>query len=95
MESLYKVTWRHDDNICTSYTVAKSKQSARKEYAQLGEILSIADISTEHYVYQSSIIQALQDDGYSKLEIYYINEVLRRHCNSYISTLPLDQGGDN
>lgn len=95
MESLYKVTWRHDDNICTSYTVAKSKQSARKEYAQLGEILSITNISTKHYVRQSSITQALQDVGYSKLKIYYINEVLRRHCNSYISTLPLDQGGDN
>lgn len=95
MERLYKVIWTHDGNICTSYIVAKSKQAVMKEYAQLGDILSITNISTKHYVRQSSITQALQDVGYSKLKIYYINEVLRRHCNSYISTLALDQGGDN
>lgn len=59
MESLYKVMWCHGGNICTDYTVAKSKQAVRKEYVQLGNILSIADI-------------------------YYINEILRKHCNSYI-----------
>lgn len=40
-----------------------------------------------YYVRQSSITQALQDAGYNKLEIYYINEILRRHCNSYINAL--------
>lgn len=84
MESLYKVMWCHDGNICTDYTVAKSKQAVRKEYVQLGNILSIADISSGHYVYQSRIEQALRSNGYSILDIYYINEILRKHCNSYI-----------
>lgn len=87
MERLYKVVWTHDGSICTSYIVAKSKQAVMKEYAQLGDILSITNISTKHYVRQSSITQALQDAGYNKLEIYYINEILRRHCNSYINAL--------
>lgn len=87
MERLYEVVWTHDGNICTSYIVAKSKQAAMREYAQLGDILSITNISTKHYVRQSSITQALQDAGYNKLEIYYINEILRRHCNSYINAL--------
>lgn len=87
MERLYEVVWTHDGNTCKSYIVAKSKEAVMKEYAQLGDILSITNISTKHYVRQSSITQALQDAGYNKLEIYYINEILRRHCNSYINAL--------
>lgn len=71
MERLYKVIRSHDGNICTSYIVAKSKQAVMKEYAQLGDILSITNISTKHYVRQSSIMQVLQDAGYSQLDIYY------------------------
>ena len=85
MERLYKVIRSHDGNICTSYIVAKSKQAVMKEYAQLGDILSITNISTKHYVRQSSIMQVLQDAGYSQLDIYYIIEILRKHCNSYIA----------
>lgn len=87
MERLYEVVWTHDGSTCKSYIVAKSKQAVMNEYAQLGDILSITNISTKHYVRQSSITQALQDAGYNKLEIYYINEILRRHCNSYINAL--------
>lgn len=45
MERLYEVVWTHDGNICTSYIVAKSKQAAMREYAQLGDILSITNIN--------------------------------------------------
>ena len=85
MERLYKVIRSHDGNICTSYIVAKSKQAVMKEYVQLGDILSITNISTKHYVRQSSIMQVLQDAGYSQLDIYYIIEILRKHCNSYFA----------
>ena len=74
MERLYKVIRSHDGNICTSYIVAKSKQAVMKEYAQLGDILSITNISTKHYasvtrcriqpiryiLYYRDITQALQ-----------------------------------